>query len=91
MRGSGGAVPLPEARTVQFLVERPCPENGNGVRAKDLMPLVIWVFWPPEPNYLHDCSAAKVFRHDPNSELPPLVKAGNPGHCVCEHMGHVIE
>ena len=80
-------------RTVQFLVERPCEESGNGIETSKcgVFPTAIWVFWPPEENLYHGCSSPRVYRHDPRTEVPGPEHKRNPGHCVCDHMGHLIE
>jgi len=82
-----------ERRTVQFMVERPCEESGNlrGAPA-DFFPTVLWVFWPAEPNNGYGCPAETVYRHAPETPFEhPKGFSANPGQCVCEHMGHVIE
>lgn len=84
---------MTEQRTVQFLVERSCPETEHGVVAEQsgVFPVVIWVFWPPEPNLVYGCSSPVVYRHDPTTALPSDDVPKNPGQCVCEHMGYLIE
>jgi hypothetical protein len=79
-----------DQRTVQFLVERPCFEANYGLKAaaNGVFPIAIWVFWPPEENVNFGCSARQIWRHDPRTDA---LGAEQPGQCVCEHMGHLIE
>jgi hypothetical protein len=80
-------------RTVQFLVERRCPESDRAIEAEKVgfFPCVIWVFWPPVPNLTYGCSASVVYRHDPTTPIPGPKEITHPGGYVCEHMGHLIE
>lgn len=92
-----------EERTVQFLIERWCPESmisDSVARRLNMdafyaaLPLPVWVFWPPRPRGVFDtCGLPMRYALTPES-IEEV--AGITGYCherahVCGHMGKVIE
>lgn len=92
---------MSEGRTMQFVVERECPNGGSANIAEKvvaLFPLPIWVRWPPEPVTDHSCSkTTRVFRVTEDSIRETARRAGLPAppnpnrRCVCDCMGSLIE
>jgi hypothetical protein len=84
-------------RTVQFLVERQCPDLERHLTPEQeaMLPYPIWVEWPPlegsptcESKRHFWCSYEEAVRI--NNYVGIVAKA-NQGRLVCECMGQVIE
>lgn len=85
---------------VQFIVERPCPHaHGPNYQTKTEFPFVVKVWWPAEARSPTGtaCPASNTVFRVTDRGLREAKKATKwarmqePGACVCEHMGHVIE
>lgn len=77
-----------EPRTVQFLLEGPCPHWGGMENwPSDLPnpPFPIWVFYPAKKCDGSLCGAKLAYR------VAGGVPSGHIGFLACEHMGHLIE
>ncbi len=92
--------------TMQFLIERICPELIALVtdkervladKAEAILPFVCWVELSesiPAPRDGRACSSSITYRMTLDSHAEFLAKAGitvPAGRVVCEHMGHLIE
>jgi len=91
MKATARALPLPEIRTVQFLVERWCPNAPEGELNGMKFPFPLWVEYP-EYSIDADCGG-KTFLISPERHPGIGCIPGDESRVagVCEHMGHLIE
>jgi hypothetical protein len=84
--------------TAQFLVERPCKQATSGYSVDHLMPFIILVEFPGEPNQDagHGCKSKILYRCAEDNQslrtrlgIPRTVKMNAHG-VVCENMGRLL-
>lgn len=95
---SGGVVlgdslsqPSGARRTVQFLIERECPEPFDEPTNLREYPTPVFVEWPPVMTVVHPCSSPRFYRLTPSERWRLGYGASKYNMYVCEHMGRIIE
>lgn len=86
-------------RTVQFLVERPCPEAQNNYLTPEIaarLPFPVWVLWPGDPEGECACGAKGFYTVPPTAvnrfdKDMGIQRRPNTGVTVSTCMGRIIE